>query len=274
MRRLPSATCPACGAAAVRETRADGEEDAVTRCTGGLTCPAQARERLKHFVSRAGLDIDGLGAKQIDDFWQLELIRSPQDIFTLRTRFADNPPEIWRYTSGSKDKIGTLKDSAAKLFDAIDARRTADLDRFIFALGIRQVGETSARLLARHVGSLDGLLGFGEKLAAEDEAVREELLALDGVGETMIEALAAFFREQHNLDSLRALQAAGVNPTPLEEIAGDTAGRQNHCLHRHAGADDAGRSESPRRGAGRESGRLGLRQNRHFGGRVREPVQN
>ena len=86
--------CPECGSHAVRETRADGEEDAVTRCTGGLTCPAQARERLKHFVSRAALDIEGLGQKQIDDDWELELIRAPQDIFTLQARYADNTPEI------------------------------------------------------------------------------------------------------------------------------------------------------------------------------------
>ena len=98
-------SCPECGSHAVRETRADGEEDAVTRCTGGLTCPAQARERLKHFVSRAALDIEGLGQKQIDDYWDFEFIRTPQDIFTLAARFGDNPPEIWRYIR-CKNKSG------------------------------------------------------------------------------------------------------------------------------------------------------------------------
>lgn len=215
--------CPECGSHAVRETRADGEEDAVTRCTGGLACPAQARERLKHFVSRAALDIEGLGAKQIDDYWQLGLIKSPQDIFTLRQRYQDNPPEIWRYGSGAKDKIGTLKDSAAKLFDAIDARKTADLDRFIFALGIRQVGETTARLLARHFGSVEAMVESCRQIAEGDMLARADLEALDGVGTTMLDALIGFFDEPHNRDSVAALLAAGVAPTPLEEIAGDTA---------------------------------------------------
>ncbi len=217
------ATCPECGSRAVRETRADGEEDAVTRCTGGLTCPAQARERLKHFVSRAALDIEGLGQKQIDDYWELGLIRAPQDIFTLEARYADNPPEIWRYTSGSKDKIGTLKDSAVKLFAAIEARKSVDLDRFIFGLGIRQVGETTARLLARHFGSLGAMRATALEIASGDMPARADMEALDGIGGTMLDAFVAFFEEPHNLESLDALVAAGVTPTPLEAVAVDTA---------------------------------------------------
>ena len=216
-------TCPECGSHAIRETRADGEEDAVTRCTGGLTCPAQARERLKHFVSRAALDIEGLGAKQVDDFWELGLIRAPQDIFTLQVRYETDPPEIWRYSSGSKDKIGTLKDSAVKLFAAIEARKTVDLDRFIFGLGIRQVGETTARLLARHFGSLEALRAAAVSIAAGDEGARADIEALDGVGGTMLDAFVGFFDEPHNLASLDALVAAGVRPTPLEAVAADTA---------------------------------------------------
>ena len=216
-------SCPECGSHAVRETRADGEEDAVTRCTGGLTCPAQARERLKHFVSRAALDIEGLGQKQIDDYWELGLIRTPQDIFTVAVRFSDNPPEIWRYTSGAKDKIGTLKDSAKKLFAAIEARKRVDLDRFIFGLGIRQVGETTARLLARHFGSLETMRYTALQIAGGDMLARADLEALDGVGGTMLDAFVAFFEEPHNLESLEALVAAGVNPTPLEAVAADTA---------------------------------------------------
>ena len=151
------------------------------------------------------------------------LIKSPQDIFTLRQRYQDNPPEIWRYGSGAKDKIGTLKDSAAKLFDAIDARKTADLDRFIFALGIRQVGETTARLLARHFGSVEAMVESCRQIAEGDMLARADLEALDGVGATMLDALIGFFDEPHNRDSVAALLAAGVAPTPLEEIAGDTA---------------------------------------------------
>ena len=215
--------CPACDAPARRETRDDGEADAVTRCSGGLSCPAQARERLKHFVSRAALDIEGLGQKQIDDYWQLGLIRSLPDIFTLRQRFADNPPEIWQYTSGSKDKIGTLKDSARKLLDAIDARKTADLDRYIFALGIRHIGETSGRLLARHYGSLQAMMIAGKAMAAGDMLVRGELEALDGVGTALVDTLTDFFASEENCASLQALFDAGVAPTPLPDVAADTA---------------------------------------------------
>ncbi len=215
--------CPVCHAPARRETRDDGEADAVTRCSGGLSCPAQARERLKHFVSRAALDIEGLGQKQIDDYWQLGLIRSLPDIFTLRQRFENNPPEIWQYTSGPKDKIGTLKDSARKLLDAIDARKTADLDRYIFALGIRHIGETSGRLLARHYGSLQVMMQAGQAMAEGDMLVRSELEALDGVGTALVEALIDFFGAAENRASLQSLIEAGVAPTPLPEIAADTA---------------------------------------------------
>ena len=183
------AICPACGAEATREIRDDGEADVVTRCSAGFSCPAQARERLKHFVSRAALDIEGLGQKQIDDYWTLNLIRTPQDIFTLQARFENDPPEIWQYTSGSKDKIGTLKDSARKLFAAIESRKTADLDRFIFALGIRHIGETSARLLARHYMSLPAMMQAAQAMAAGDEAARNEIETLDGVGKALVDAL-------------------------------------------------------------------------------------
>jgi len=215
--------CPECGAEARRETREDGEADAVTRCSNGLACPAQAKERLKHFVSRAALDIEGLGQKQIDDYWDLELIRGLPDIFTLRQRYVANPPEIWQYTSGSKDKIGTLKDSARKLFDAIDARKSADLDRYIFALGIRHIGETSGRLLARHYGSLGAMMQAGKAMVDGDMVARSELEALDGVGTALVEALIDFFRNDENLASLEGLLAAGVAPTPLPAVAADTA---------------------------------------------------
>jgi DNA ligase (NAD+) len=215
-------TCPACGAMAAREIRDDGEADAVTRCSAGFTCPAQARERLKHFVSRAALDIEGLGQKQIDDYWALELIRTPQDIFTLQARFENDPPEIWQYTSGSKEKIGTLKDSARKLFAAIESRKTADLHRYIFALGIRHIGETSARLLARHYLSLTAMMQAAQAMAAGDEGARSEIEALDGVGKALVDALIGFFAVAENCAAIMALIEAGVTPTPPEEIATDT----------------------------------------------------
>ena len=216
------AICPACGAEATREIRDDGEADVVTRCSAGFSCPAQARERLKHFVSRAALDIEGLGQKQIDDYWTLNLIRTPQDIFTLQARFENNPPEIWQYTSGSKDKIGTLKDSARKLFAAIESRKTADLDRFIFALGIRHVGETSARLLVRHYMSLPAIMQATQAMAAGDEAARKEIETLDGVGKALVDALIGFFASQDNCAAVSALVEAGVSPTAPEEIVTDT----------------------------------------------------
>jgi DNA ligase (NAD+) len=215
--------CPECGSVAQRELREDGTQDIVTRCTGGLICPAQARERLKHFVSRRAYDIDGLGQKQIDDYWALALIRSPQDIFTLKQRYSDNPPDIWRYGSGSKDKIGTLKDSAVKLFAAIDAARIIDLDRFIFALGIRHIGETSARLLARHFGSIENLQSQMMAILQGDMLARAEIEAIDGVGNIMVEALLGFFAEAHNRQSIEALLQAGVTPQALPEAAQDTA---------------------------------------------------
>lgn len=216
------AICPACGAEATREIRDDGEADVVTRCSAGFSCPAQARERLKHFVSRAALDIEGLGQKQIDDYWTLNLIRTPQDIFTLQARFENDPPEIWQYTSGSKDKIGTLKDSARKLFAAIESRKTADLDRFIFALGIRHIGETSARLLARHYMSLPAMMQAAQAMAAGDEAARNEIETLDGVGKALVDALIGFFASQDNCAAVSALVEAGVSPKAPEEIATDT----------------------------------------------------
>ncbi len=214
--------CPDCGSVAQREIREDGTEDIVTRCTGGLVCPAQARERLKHFVSRRAYDIDGLGQKQIDDYWALDLVRSPQDIFTLETRFGENPPEIWRYGSGSKDKLGRLKDSATKLFSSIAQARKVDLDRFIFALGIRHVGETSARLLARHYGSIEGLQAQILLILDGDMLARSELEAIDGVGTTMIDALLGFFGEAHNRETIEALLQAGVSPQALPATAQDT----------------------------------------------------
>ena len=188
-----------------------------------MICPAQARERLKHFVSRRAYDIDGLGQKQIDDYWALALIRSQQDTFTVKQRYSDNPPDIWRYGSGSKDKIGTLKDSAVKLFAAIDAARIIDLDRFIFALGIRHIGETSARLLARHFGSIENLQSQMMAILQGDMLARAEIEAIDGVGNIMVEALLGFFAEAHNRQTIEALLQAGVTPQALPETAQDTA---------------------------------------------------
>ena len=136
-------TCPVCGSHAVRE-----EDEAVRRCTGALICPAQAMERLKHFVSRLAFDIDGLGDKQIQEFYEDGLVMSPVDIFTLQKRDA-------RSTSKLMAREGYGETSVRNLFAAIDARRSIELHRLIFALGIRHVGEGNAKLLARHYGTIE-----------------------------------------------------------------------------------------------------------------------
>ena len=211
--------CPACGAQAFHEIRADGEQDAVKRCSGGLSCPAQAKERLKHFVSRSALDIDGLGDKQIDEFWAYDLLRTPVDIFNLHQK-ADEAPDIWLYTSG-KNK-GQLKDSLTKLFMAIEKAKKPDLDRFLFALGIRHVGETTARLLARRYKTLEGFRDAILSMCEGHEASKEELASIDGVGNTMVESLLTFFAETHNLDIINGLINVGVAPVSLPEAESNT----------------------------------------------------
>ncbi len=206
--------CPACGSHATRELNPrTGKEDAVRRCTGGLICPAQAVERLKHFVSRDAMDIDGLGDKQIEFFHSdPDLpVREPADIFTLAARDAANLKKL-------KDKEGFGAVSAKKLFDAIENRRTPPLNRFIFGLGIRHIGETTARLLARHYGSFEALRAAGIAAADEASPERQELDAIDSVGPTVVEALIAFFGEPHNEELLDRLLAQ-VSPQPLEAVA-------------------------------------------------------
>lgn len=206
--------CPACGSHATRELNPrSGKEDAIRRCTGGLICPAQAVERLKHFVSRDALDIDGLGDKQIEFFHgDPELpVREPADIFTLAMRDAANLKKL-------KDKEGFGAVSAKKLFDAIEDRRTPPLNRFIFGLGIRHIGETTARLLARHYGSFEALRAAGIAAADETSPERQELGAIDSVGPTVVEALIEFFGEPHNEELLDRLLAQ-VSPQPLEAVA-------------------------------------------------------
>ena len=211
--------CPACGAQAFHEIRADGEQDAVKRCSGGLSCTAQAKERLKHFVSRSALDIDGLGDKQIDEFWAYDLLRTPVDIFNLHQK-ADEAPDIWLYTSG-KNK-GQLKDSLTKLFMAIEKAKKPDLDRFLFALGIRHVGATTARLLARRYKTLEGFRDAILSMCEGHEASKEELASIDGVGNTMVESLLTFFAEPHNLDIINGLINVGVAPVSLPEAENNT----------------------------------------------------
>jgi len=172
-----------------RDTTATGEEGAVSRCTGEFACPFQRVEHLRHFVSRRAFDIDGLGEKQIAFFFDEGWIKEPADIFTLESRNAKlHLEEIEGY--------GEV--SVGNLFRAIAARREIPLERFVYALGIRHVGETTARALARGYGSWDSFREACLKVADGDEETREDMDALDQIGDTVIDALAAYFREEHN----------------------------------------------------------------------------
>ncbi len=209
--------CPQCGSLAVRE---DG--DAVRRCTGGLICPAQAVERLKHFVDRAAFDIDGLGAKQVEMFYRdPDLpIREPADIFTLSSRDSQNREKL-------SDRSGWGDKSALNLFAAINEQRRIDLRRVIFALGIRHVGESAAQLLASHYQvweSFEAAITAAEKLEGPEW---DQLLSIDGVGKVMAAALVTTFAQRAErasidrlvgeLDIQNSEPAAGVGP-----VAGKT----------------------------------------------------
>jgi DNA ligase (NAD+) len=190
--------CPACGSEAKREVDAKGKPDSVTRCTGGLICPAQAVERLKHFVSRNALDIDGLGDKQVEAFYEDGLIANAADIFTLKARDERSMKKL-------KDREGWGATSVANLWAAIDARRHVTFSRFLFALGARHVGETTARVIARHYSSFSAFRASMLAAASGDEEAREELVGIDGIGETVAVSLIQFFGESHNEQVLDAL---------------------------------------------------------------------
>ncbi len=204
--------CPVCGSHAVREVdEKTGEADVVRRCTGGLVCPAQRVERLKHFVSRNAFDIEGLGDKSIAEFYDAKLISSPPDIFTLEARNTALDPPI-------EDREGWGAQSAKKLFAAIAARRRIALDRFIFALGIRHVGETTARVLARAYGGIVQFRGAMIAAADADGDARRELDDIDGIGNVVAGAIIQFFAEPHNVEIVDAL-LRHVTPEPLEAVA-------------------------------------------------------
>jgi DNA ligase (NAD+) len=173
----------------VRDETATGEAGAVSRCSGEFACPYQTIEHLKHFVSRRAFDIDGLGEKQIEFFYEQGWVREPADIFTL---------EAHNSTIRLEEQEGFGETSVRNLFRAIESRREIRLERFLYALGIRHVGETTARVLARAYGSWDAFLQACQRLVDGDADVREELDAIDQIGDTVIEGLASYFGEEHN----------------------------------------------------------------------------
>ena len=209
--------CPDCGSSAIRD---DG--DAVRRCSGGLVCPAQAIEKLKYFVSRGAFDIDGLGAKQIEGFYNdPDLpIKEPADIFTLAQRDAANLTKL-------KNRLGWGDQSAQKLFAAIDARRSIGLDRFLAALGIRNVGEVAAKLLARHFGSWAALHQAMQDAQDPGSAAYADLLAIDGLGAVTVHSLLASFSQDGEYASIlrlaQQLQIMDIAaPSSSSPVAGKT----------------------------------------------------
>jgi DNA ligase (NAD+) len=207
--------CPVCGSQALREhDPRTAKLDAVRRCTGGLICAAQLKERLKHFVSRKAFDIEGLGTRQIEAFHEEGLIREPADIFTLRAR-----NEAGGITPPLQEREGFGETSIANLFAAIESRRTIGLGRLLNALGIRHVGENTAQLLARTYGSWTAFRNAAERLA--DKAVRAEMLGIDGIGNAAVEALDQYFTEPHNRDLLDRL-AAQLTIQDAEAVSSDS----------------------------------------------------
>jgi DNA ligase (NAD+) len=205
-------TCPVCGSLAVRE---DGE--VAKRCTGGLICSAQAVERLKHFVSRDAFDIEGLGGKHVGAFWEDKLIETPADIFRLR---------------GKQDQLlkreGWGKQSVENLLNAIDDRNTIALERFIYALGIRQVGQATAKLLARTYGSLDAWSAAMNQAGDRESEAYLSLIDIDGIGPSMADDILAFFAEPQNreildqLDKLLTVEDALVVEASSSPFSGKT----------------------------------------------------
>ncbi len=194
--------CPKCHSHAVRE-----EGEAVRRCTGGLICPAQAVERLKHFVSRDAFDIEGLGAKQIEAFWQDEMIQRPGDIFRLKA----HAEEITA-------REGWGEQSVANLLAAVEARRRIGLDRFIYALGIRQVGQATARLLAKTYVSFIPFARDMQRAEDRDSEEHQALENIDGIGPKVAAMIIDFFAEPHNIDVVADL-ANEVQPQDFEAPA-------------------------------------------------------
>jgi DNA ligase (NAD+) len=217
--------CPACGSHAVRE-----EGEAVRRCTGGLICPAQAVERLRHFVSRNALDIEGLGEKQIEFFFNAEdpalRVRAPADIFTLKARQEKSLTKLENI-----EGFGAV--SVRKLFAAIDDRRQVEFSRFLFGLGIRHIGETNAKRLARHFLSFSALRAAAESAVIPQgkgdpgNAAWQEINGINGIGDVVAEGVVEFFAEDHNREAVDALlkEVTPLDEQPVGEVSSPVAGK-------------------------------------------------
>ena len=208
--------CPVCGSHAVRDiNEKTGKVDAVTRCTGGFICRAQATEHLKHFVSRNAFDIDGLGSKQIDFFFESEdpalQMRTAPDIFTLEKRQQASLAKLENIEGFGKVSVG-------KLYAAINERRQIALHRFIFALGIRHVGETTAKLLARSYGTYEAFETAMKEAAPLAGDAWNDLNNIEGIGEVVARAIVEFYKEPRNIDVITKLLEQ-VQPQEAEQPA-------------------------------------------------------
>jgi DNA ligase (NAD+) len=187
--------CPVCGSHVAQD-----DNQVAIRCTGGLVCDAQMTLRLRHFVSKYAFDIEGLGNKNVELFYRTGLIKTPAEIFTLEKRNQLNPKPI-------KTWEGWGPKSAENLFAAINKARRIKLNRFIYALGIPQIGETTAKLLASHYGSYNIWKAAMLQAAANAESEEYQVLtSINGIGPSMAEDLIAFFQEEHNLAVLTKLE--------------------------------------------------------------------
>ncbi|QFT60056.1 DNA ligase [Sulfitobacter sp. THAF37] len=202
-------TCPECGSDAVREPG-----DAVRRCTGGLICPAQAVEKLKHFVSRAAFDIEGLGAKQVEQFYLDGWIAEPADIFTLQERYGQGVKQL-------KNREGWGEKSAGNLFQAIEDKRHIPFSRLLFSLGIRHVGESASNLIALHYGNWAAFERAMDAAAGQSGADWEDLIGIDGVGTVMAGSLVNTFAQERERASIDRLVA---HLTVKEAKRADTTG--------------------------------------------------
>jgi DNA ligase (NAD+) len=196
--------CPECGSIAKKE-----EGEAIIRCTGGLVCKAQAVENLKHFVSRNAFDIEGLGEKQIQSFWEDGIILKPSDIFFIEENEKNNLKSI-------ANKEGWGKKSVENLFTAINEKRTIDLNRFIYAIGIRFVGTTTAKLLAFHYNGIKDFKESMIKASDKESDDYNELLSIDGIGEKVANSIVTFFQETHNIEEINKLIDT-LNITDIEK---------------------------------------------------------
>ncbi|MDU9003342.1 NAD-dependent DNA ligase LigA [Sedimentitalea todarodis] len=201
--------CPECGSEAIRE-----EGDAVRRCSGGMICPAQAVEKLKHFVSRAAFDIEGLGAKQVEQFYLDGWVKEPADIFTLRDRYGSGMQQL-------RNREGWGEKSAANLFEAIEDKRSIPLGRLIFALGLRHVGEAASNLLATHFGTWSAFETAMTRAGPKEGPDWDDLLSIDGVGVVMATSLVTAFAQENERASIDRLVA---HLTVKEAKRPDTSG--------------------------------------------------